>query len=287
MIMRLLNTFVLSCVFISNSALAGSDGLIKVVAEIEEKLSARIGMAVYDQETGKSWEYHANDRFPLSSTFKTIACAALLKKVEQGEENLGRRIVFAKEDLVTYSPITENHTAPKDMSLEDLCHATMTMSDNTAANLVLNSLGGPVAVTEFIRSVGDKTTRLDRIETELNEATPGDLRDTTTPKMMASAITKLILGDALSPASRSQLKEWMIANKVADSLIRASVPEDWVVADRTGAGGYGSRSITAVMWPPHRKPIIAIIYITETKAAFKDRNAAIAEIGTAIVNVLK
>ena len=226
------------------------NSLIKTVKKVADDLEARVGFAAYDLESGQRWEYHADQRFAMSSTFKTLACAALLHRVDTGQANLARKVNVSESDLVTYSPITETYADGEAMTLSDLCEATLTTSDNTAANLVLRELGGPEAVTSFARHLGDDVTRLDRWETELNEALPGDNRDTTTPNAMVRNLQTLLLGDALSEPSREQLRDWLEGNQVADGLFRAAVPEGWVVADRTGAGGFGSRSIPAVIWPP-------------------------------------
>lgn len=264
---------------------AQPDGLNATVRHLEQKLDARIGIAVHDLETDRRWLHRSDERFPMASTFKTLACAALLDRADAGAERLDRIVVFGEDKLVTYSPITEKRTGPPGMSLFELCEATLTTSDNTAANLVLEALGGPESITDFARSLGDEFTRLDRWETELNESTPGDPRDTTTPAAMAASLEKLMVGDALSPESRRQLITWLEGNRVGDALLRAGLPDDWTVADRTGAGGRGTRANTAVLWPPaplERKPIIAAVYITETEASFAERNAAIAKIGRAI-----
>ena len=263
---------------------AGS--LIDSVKNAENKLGARIGMAVHDLETEQRWEYRADERFPLSSTFKTLACANVLHNVDLGQEKIDRVIRFSKRNLVTYSPVTENQVGKKGMSLGELCHATLSTSDNSAANFILQAIGGPKSLTHFLRSIGDNTTRLDRWETELNEATPKDKRDTTTPMAMITTLEKLVVGETLSTESRQQLQSWLKANEVGDALFRKGVPSDWIIADRTGAGGYGSRAITAVMWPPGRKPIIAALYITDTDASFEDRNAVIAKIGIEIANTV-
>jgi len=266
---------------------AQDDALMTELQRIENVLDARIGFSAYDSETGVRWEYNADQRFAMSSTFKTLACAALLQRVDSNEEQLEREVSFSKSDLVTYSPITEQHADNRDMSLFELCEATMTTSDNTAANLILQAIGGPEVVTEFARGIGDNVTRLDRWETELNQATPGDDRDTTTPNAMVGNLEGLLLGDVLSPNSKSQLREWLVGNKVADGLFRASMPAEWIIADRTGAGGFGSRAITAVIWPPERLPIVVAFYITETTASFEDRNTAIAELGSVIRDVIE
>ncbi|MGM0569273.1 class A beta-lactamase [Marinobacter sp.] len=258
-------------------------GILAAVEQAAIELNARVGFAAYDTGTGQRWELQADERFPVASTFKTLACGALLRRVDQGDERLDSMVSVSREDLVTYSPVTKKAAGGRGMTLAELCEATLSTSDNTAANLILKTLGGPAEVTAFSRILGDEVTRLDRWETELNEATPGDPRDTTTPNAMVNNLWSLLFGDVLSPASRDQLRDWLEGNKVADGLFRAAVPDGWVVADRTGAGGYGARSITAVMWPPERRPIIVALYIAETDASLRQRDEAIAAIGEALV----
>ena len=260
--------------------------LVDAVKSAENELGARIGLAVHDLETEQRWEYRSDERFPLSSTFKTLACANVLHNVDIGQEKIDRVVRFSKSNLVTYSPVTEKHVGKKGMSLGELCQATLSTSDNSAANFILQAIGGPKSLTQFLRASGDNTTRLDRWETELNEAIPKDKRDTTTPIAMITTLEKLVVGDTLSTESRQQLQSWLKGNEVGDALFRKGVPSDWIVADRTGAGGYGSRAITAVMWPPGRKPVIAALYITETDASFEDRDAMIAKIGTEIAKAV-
>ena len=262
------------------------DNLAETVKQVEEHLDARIGIAVHDEQSGRRWEYNTNDRFPMLSTFKTLACAVLLSRVDAGKEDLDRVMTIEQNDLVTYSPITETRVGSAGMSLAELCEAAMFMSDNSAANLILDAIGGPGALTDFMRSIGDETTRLDRREPDLNEATPGDLRDTTTPNSMAMAYKKIVLGDVLSPKSRQMLADWLVGNKVGDALLRTGVPNDWKVGDRTGTGGHGSRAVAAIMWPPGRAPVVAVVYITETDATIDDRNAAMAKIGKAIADAV-
>lgn len=280
---RVIITFL--CLTLSLNANA-TNSILEAVTNAETELGARIGLAVHDLETGKRWEYKSNERFPLSSTFKTLACANVLQRVDLGKERMDRVVRFSESNLVTYSPVTEKHVGKKGMSLAALCQATLSTSDNSAANFILQAIGGPKALTKFLRSVGDDTTRLDRWETELNEAVPGDKRDTTTPIAMVTTLEKLLVGETLSIKSRQQLVSWLKGNEVGDALFRKGVPNDWLVADRTGAGGYGSRAITAVMWPPNRKSIVAALYITETDASFEERNAVMAKIGEQIAKTV-
>lgn len=259
-------------------ALGAENPILASAKSAETSLKARVGLAIVDTGTGNTWLYNADQRFPMASTFKALACAALL---DAGPSVMERKSVIRKADLESYAPVTKAMVG-KEASVSELCAITLRTSDNTAANKVLETIGGPSSVTKFVRSVGDDTTRLDRAEPELNESKPGDPRDTTTPAAMAETMRKLVLGDALAEPERQQLTDWLVGNEVGGPLLRAGIPGDWRIADRTGAGGNGTRGIVAVMWPPERKPIIAAIYLTETDASMEARNAAIAEIGKAI-----
>ncbi|WP_205618046.1 class A beta-lactamase [Thalassospira permensis] len=262
-------------------AASANDRLLDAIHTVETRLDARVGVSILNVENGREWQYRADERFPLTSTFKLLACAAVLHKVDRESETLDRRITYRSDDLVTYSPITEKHV-DSGMTIGELCEAALHLSDNTAANLVLDVLGGPDVLTAYLRDIGDDVTRLDRIEPDLNAATPGDARDTTTPNAMRATLTYLLLGDALSLESRQILEDWLTGNQVGGPLLRAGLPDDWKIADRTGAGGFGSRAIVAVIWPPERKPVIVAIYITHTSASMEERNAAIADLGQEI-----
>lgn len=277
-------------IFHSGFVVAGknnNDLLSKKLTEIEKRLGARMGVAIVDTATGKQWAHRSGERFPMCSTFKVLACAAVLSRVDAGKEDLNRRISIAKSDLVPYSPVTEKRVTGEAMTLAEICEAAITRSDNTAGNLILKSLGGPDGVTEFTRTLGDPVTQLDRFETELNEATPGDTRDTTTPSAMTANLRVLVLEKMLSEKSREQLKMWLIANKTGDAKLRAGLPKNWIVGDKTGAGEHGSVNDVAVIWPINRKPVIVSIYITETTASFADSNTAIAEIARALTTALR
>lgn len=291
MLWRLVVKFkvVVACavLFFPSHLIADEGVLFSELRRIESDLDARVGFAAYDTETGMRWEYNSDQRFPLTSTFKTLACAALLERVDAGSEQLTRSISVASSDLVTYSPVLEAYADNRDITLAELCEATMTTSDNTAANLILQNLGGPESITAFARKLGDDVTRLDRWETELNEAAPGDERDTTTPNAMIGNLEQLLLGNVLTEASIDLLKMWLVNNQVADGLFRSVKPSDWIIGDRTGAGGFGSRAITAIIWPPERKPTFVVFYITETTASFEERNTAIAQLGRVLIELIE
>ena len=264
----------------------GSDSPVVAAArQVEADLGARVGLFIEDTGSGEVWQYRADERFPMASTFKVLACAALLARADAGTENLGRQVEIGQRDLVPHAPVTEARVGER-MSLHALCEATMQVSDNTAANKVLDALGGPAAVTDFARSLGDATTRLDRREVDLNEGAPGDPRDTTAPASMAASLRILVLGEALSAESRAQLTRWLVGNAVGGPLLRAAIPGDWRIGDRTGAGGHGTRGIVAVLWPPRRAPLVVVVYLTGTAASMEARNAAIAAIGTALVETI-
>ncbi|WP_211455107.1 class A beta-lactamase [Collimonas antrihumi] len=270
-----------SWAFVGNAAKAasGSDPVTLQLREIEAKSGGRLGVAILDTHNGQAHAYRGDERFPMCSTFKLLAAGLTLKRVDQGQEQLARRIRYEAADLVPYSPATEKHTGAGGMSVAELCEAAITLSDNTAANLLLHSFGGPSHLTAYVRSLDDKVTRLDRIEPELNEATPGDPRDTTSPNAMLSTVRQLVLGTALSADSRKQLTNWLLANTTGDKRLRALLPIGWRVADKTGSGVHGTTNDIGILFPPDRAPLVVTAYLTETKAPAAIRDAALAEVG--------
>jgi beta-lactamase class A len=221
----------------------------------------------------------------MCSTFKFLAATLVLQRVEQGKEHLERSISFTKADIVSYSPATEPR-AGGSMTVAELCVAALTLSDNTAANLLLASFGGPPSVTAFARSIGDKMTRLDRNETSLNEGTPGDPRDTTTPDAMVGNLQAILFGNVLKTPLRDLLAKWMLANTTGKAKFVAGLPADWKVADKTGAGDHGSNNDIGVLYPPNGKPILIASYLTETTITTDERNAIHADIARAIASSL-
>ena len=252
------------------------------LADIEAREGGRLGVFVRDTGTGATIEHRADERFPMCSTFKFLAAAGALKRVDQGAERLDRKIAYGPSDLIEYAPVAKAHVAEGGMTLADLCAAAIDWSDNTAGNLVLQSIGGPAGFTAFARSLGDEVTRLDRNEPTLNESLPGDPRDTTSPRAMAGTMQRVLVGDALSDASRSQLQTWLIGDKVGDKRLRAGLPPSWRIGDKTGTGERGSTNAVAIIWPPGRAPLIATVYYTGSSASVDARNAVHKEIGALI-----
>ncbi|WP_228895118.1 class A beta-lactamase [Pseudoduganella aquatica] len=260
--------------FVSLDAFA-ADATVPAFAALEKDLGGRLGVAAINLSNGKQAGHRAGERFPLCSTFKAVLAAAILQRSASDPSLLQRRIHYTEKDLVPHAPITGERIA-KGMTVEDLCAATVQYSDNPAANLLMKVLGGPEAVTAFARSVGDTEFRLDRWETELNTAIPGDPRDTTTPQAMMRSLQALVVGDALPAPQRQQLKEWLVGNTTGGKMIRAGTPAGWTVGDKTGGGAYGARNDIAVIWPPGKAPIVIAIYTAHGQEDAKYREDIIA-----------
>ena len=260
--------------------------LQQTIAGIEADCGGRLGVALLDSASGALSGHRLDERFPMCSTFKALLAAAILTKVDAGAEQLSRRIPIAQADILSYAPVTKQHVGTSGLSVGELCEATVTLSDNTAANLLLATLDGPAGLTRTIRGFGDAITRLDRIEPGLNESIPGDPRDTTTPAAMAQTLAKLTVGNTLSAASRDVLNGWLIGCKTGAAKLRAGLPAEWRVGDKTGAGDHGSSNDVAVIWPAGRGPVIVTSYLTETKASDDRRNAAHAAVGRAVAAAL-
>jgi beta-lactamase class A len=247
-------------------------------AQIEESNGGRLGVAVLDTATGERSGYRADERFPLCSTFKFLLASAVLQRVDGHRETLQRAVAIPAKPLLFNSPLTEPQ-AGGTMTVEDLCQAVLTRSDNTAANLLLDTIGGPSGITDLARSIGDRVTRLDRNETSLNESLAGDPRDTTSPRAMASDLKSVLLGNVLSQPSRDKLTRWMEANLTGLDRLRAKLPASWRIADKTGANGEHTSNDIAVFWPAGRPPIIVAAYITQCTGPESKRAAMLAQIG--------
>ena len=253
------------------------------LAALEAAQGGRLGVAAFDIDSGGRLGYRAAERFPMCSTHKLVSAAAVLTGVDRGERRLGQRVTYSTTDLLPYAPITRAHVADGGMTLGALCAAALQWSDNTAANLLLAQIGGPAGWTRYARSIGDQVSRLDRTEPTLNAATPGDPQDTTSPNAMLGDLDGALLGNALSEPSRRQLEDWMLAGTITRPLLKAGVPEDWRVADKSGSGDHGTRNDIGVLLRPKKGPILAAVYYTGSAAPMAGQNAVIAAVGRILV----
>lgn len=256
---------------------------LAALMRIEQELGGRLGVFVLDTGSGAQLSYRGDERFPLCSTFKVVLAAAILQRSMQDSTLLQRRIRYQKSDLISHSPICAQHL-DSGMTVDALCAATIQYSDNAAANLLMKILGGPPAVTAFARSIGDRTFRLERWETELNSAIPGDPRDTTTPAAMVRTLQRTVLGEALNAAQRQRLQTWLLGNTTGGARIRAGVPAPWRVGDKTGTGAYGTAHDVAVLWRPQQAPLVLAIYTHHDDAQAPANNAAIARAARAVAH---
>lgn len=269
----------LACFTVSSPLLARDNGdftpVQQKLAALEKQSGGRLGVALITTADRSQILYRGNERFPMCSTSKTMVAAAVLKQSETRHDILQQKMTIKNSDLTNWNPVTEKYV-DKEMTLAELSAAALQYSDNTAMNKLLEHLGGTGNVTAFARSIGDTTFRLDRTEPELNTALPGDERDTTSPLAMAQSLRKLTLGDALADAQRAQLVAWLKGNTTGGQSIRAGLPENWVVGDKTGGGDYGTTNDIAVIWPEGRAPLILVTYFTQPQQDAKGRKDVLA-----------
>ncbi|RNG19269.1 class A beta-lactamase [Streptomyces botrytidirepellens] len=241
----------------SSSAPATTKPYTGELKALEREYDARLGLYAIDTGTGRQVAYRDGERFGFHSTFKALAAGAVLRKYSLSGMN--KVITYSRDDLIDNSPITEKHV-DTGMTLRELCDAAVRYSDNTAANLLFDAIGGPKALEREVRRVGDDVTQVERIEPELSKWVPGDTRDTTTPRALAKDLRAFALGDVLRKPERAQLRTWLKTNTTGDALIRAGVPKGWVVGDKTGSGFYyGARNDIAVVWRPDAAPIVMAV----------------------------
>ncbi|NMI00907.1 class A beta-lactamase [Pseudonocardia acidicola] len=254
--------------------------------DLERRYGARLGVYAVNATTSRFVAHRQDERFALCSTFKTYAAGALLHAHPRDSEFWSSIVRYSRSEIVSYSPVTEQHVETG-MTAAQLCEAAITHSDNTAGNQLLKLLGGPPAIGAFAREIGDPATRLDRWETDLNSAIPGDDRDTTTPAAIAAGYRAMVLGTALGAAERGQLKDWLIANTTGAERIRAAVPPGWTTGDKTGSGSYGTANDIAVTWSPAGEALVIAILSGRTSADAVYDNALIAAAAGLVIDALR
>lgn len=270
---------------LESTAIAGTPADARF-AELEARTKSRVGVAAVDFSTNRRVDYRSDERFIMCSTFKVLAVAAVLKRVDENKEKLDRFVRYGEAQLLAYAPVTRAHVKEGGMNLEALCAAAIEQSDNTAANLLLETFGGPDKVTELARSLGDKFTRLDHTEPELNVARPGKDDDTTTPAAMCATLRHLLTSDFLSVASRTKLEGWMQRNQTGSAMIRAAVPGDWKAGDKTGRSGDGATNDIAVVRPPSGGPVFIAIYTVAPGESSEGRDNLVAEVAKTAIALL-
>ncbi len=271
------------CIALNANAHSINPNILHQLRALEKSTDGKIGVSAFDTASGKYIRYHANERFPMCSTHKLMVVSAILNKSKNHIAYLQHRIIYKKRNLVTYSPATVKHLSDG-MTIANLCAAAITLSDNTATNLLIKELGGFKGVNIFARSIGDNTFRLDRLEPELNSALFGDIRDTTTPAAMQNSLYQLALGAALPKFQQLLLQHWLKTNTTGNARIQAGVPNDWAVADKSGTGAYGTTNDVGIIWPPNSTPIVVAIYFRQYKKDVSPRDDVIASITRMIVS---
>lgn len=245
--------------------------------QLEAKSQGRLGVHMI-AASGQEFGYRSDELFMTLSSFKYLASAFVLARVDSGEESLERRIRYNPDDLVTWSPVTKDHAGGDGLTLAELCHATVTTSDNTAANLILNSFGGPQALTAFLRKIGDRVTRLDRMEPELNVRNPAEPMDTTSPRAMVHTLKTLLGPGVLSDASRKLLLQWLMSNTTGDNRLKAGLPAGWTIGDKTGTFQTDANDV-GVLFSPVGAPHYVSAYLAESPASSQIKEQTLAEVG--------
>ncbi|QIR98764.1 carbapenem-hydrolyzing class A beta-lactamase [Vibrio diabolicus] len=270
----------ITLISISLEVSAKSDAqLTQTIKNIENDWKGRIGVYAYDTEGDFTFGYRDKERFPLCSSFKSFLSAAILAKSQENLLNINTLIDFSDRELEYWSPITKENQK-YGMTIGKLAQAALQYSDNGATNILLESyIGGPKGMNNFMQSIGDNNFRLDRWELELNTAIPGDIRDTSTPKSMATSLGNLSFGDVLNDTNRELFNNWLIGNTTGDNRIRAAADKSWIVGDKTGSCGvYGAASDIAVIWREKSSPLVMAIYTHKTDPTAKHNDKVIAEV---------
>lgn len=229
------------------------------LSALEGRHGGRLGFVAHDLGSGRTLTARGDERFVYCSTFKMYLSAATLLRVQAGEERLDRAISITRADMIAHAPVTEPAVGST-LTVEQLMKATTEVSDNPAANILLKALGGLEAMQAFYRSLGDRSTRVDRFEPEMNRL-DGD-KDTITPARSVANILRLFIDPAspLSAASQAMLLGWMFGSPTGAARLKAGVPAGWRVAHKTGTGGYGPTNDIGLLYPPSGEPVVVAAY---------------------------
>ena len=267
-------------------------GFAQRIVEIQKRHGGRVGVSALTGTTTANTEANgalsiqSTERFAMCSTFKWVLAAAILQQVDQGKLKVADLIRYSKKDLLEYAPVTTLHVAKGEMTIGDLCAAAVSLSDNTAANLLFPLIGGPAGLTAFVRGLGNTVTRFDRTEPSLNSNIDGDEKDTTTPEAMSALLRTVFTGTVLKPESLKLLKDWMVATTTGNARIRAGVPQGAVVADKTGTGARNATNDVGIIWLPNRPPVFLSIYTSGGTLDADGRNQIIADITRLVFDTL-
>jgi beta-lactamase class A len=257
------------------------------IAAMETQLGGRIGVAALNTADGARLAHRASERFAMASTFKWTLAAFVLSRIDAGKLQADQQIAYGRTDILPHSPTTEAHLSEGYLTVLQLAEAGVEVSDNGAANLLLTRCGGPAALTQFLRSTGDRATRLDRMELNLNSNLPGDPRDTTTPNAMVSTMQTILLGNILAPASRELLLTWLKNSQTGQQRLRAGLPRSWIVGDKTGTGENGAINDYAIAWPPGaQSPLLIVCLMSGSPKSIDDLSAAHARIASLVAVAL-
>ena len=256
-----------------------TDATLPALTTYERETGGRIGVYAENLMTGAKVAWRAEERFVMCSTFKASLAAFVLARVDRGDDHLEQMVAYGPQDLLEYAPAAKQNLARGAMSIAEMCEAMVELSDNSCANLLLARVGGPSALTAFWRSTGDSVTRLDHHEPELNHSPPGDPNDTTTPMAMVGNLRRFVLGEILSRESRQQLTGWMLNCKTGNNRLRAGLPKDWRIGDKTGNNGKDASGDIAVVWPRPDRPVLIAAYTQGGSPSAAQLEAVFTEIG--------
>lgn len=249
-------------------------------AAIEQRSGGRLGVSLVGNGGEALLTYRENERFPTCSTFKTLLAAMVLDGAEEGRWSLYQAMVFSSSDVLDYAPYVKSRIGTGSVPVGDAAGAAVTLSDNSAANLLYRLIGGPESLRDWLRTGGDLATNPSRTEPGLNENLPGDLRDTTTPLAMARTVQRLVTGDRLSVSSRRTLEGWLRASETGTTRIRAGLPSAWTVGDKTGTCGGANPAfadVAVIRLSDGSAPYTLSVYLDRPAVGSAEADAAIAD----------
>lgn len=301
-------------------------GLEPALHQLWRDFPGRTGIAV--QRIDGTWQVgrRGDEYFPQQSVSKTWVALALLGEVDAGRVRLTDAVTIGPEDLTLFhqplaSRVQRDGTVR--MTLGELLEAAITVSDNTANDSILRTIGGPSAVNRFIAERGLGRIRFGPGERLLQSRIAGmewqqrysagrsfqtareqvplavrraalerylaDPDDGASPLAITNALARLARGELLSPASTRLMLDTLLAVRSGPQRLRAGVPAGWTVAHKTGTGqvlgsvATGYNDIGILTAPDGTRYAVAVM-LADTTAGVPERMALMQAVSRAVAS---
>jgi beta-lactamase class A len=279
---------VLLLVFFAGSAVA-QEALRQEIRSIAAEAHGKVSVACSLPGSSLNCDLDPTAHPPMQSVFKLPLALTILHQVEQGKFSLDQPIRFLPEDLILpkpYSPLQDKYpNAGVDVPLRTLLQMTVSLSDNTAADILLRLAGGTKVVNEYIASLGITGFHLEDTERALHREVELQYRNWFEPQGAVQLLRRISDHSPLTVEHTELLLGWM-RPEVPTKRLQGDLPKGTSVAHKSGTSdvdngvAHATNDIGLIAMPDGRQLAVAV-FVTDSTADAATREKVIAEIGRA------